>query len=889
MMPAMLSKVLTHFLNRPSPEAPVQKPARVSSAKGRKPARVARPVSGKSLIEQLPWAEPDDGAVFLRGGERLWFGFEIQPATAAQVDFTRAQALSEGIRVMLNQAISMGEGGRLVVERVPAPEAFVEYFLQGQRATTPDPLLHRIMEAEHEDLRGARLRGEITVTRFFLTFYVNVPKRPKDVPPTEAEYRAQMALVRRKRTNLLHRLEGLGLSPTVMSNREIKWLIWRYLNGNLAAAHPPAFTSQLDFRDFDPDDLKKDRSAATLTTRYQVAETEIGTDHPGYLTMGDRLIGAISIGKGGSGTGVHIIDNLLEALQNKHFYVMVDFEHLQQGTEKARLDTAVEELEGMVDSPIMRAGEGTSAKARKAREAIHEAEYRGKHFWRLGFTTVLYARTREELTEMLEKTRSEYSLMQGAHAIISNEQLRRTFFDVMPFSRQLTIHRVKGHCSNVADAFPKISPWMGTLDPMIPLRNRHGGLTGLNPKKGGTNFGMMVIGQSGGGKSVWNMNLLLSMVPPGVRAFILDPKHDYEETTWSLRGQVISISATARLPDGRPVRINIFDPTPGEDQPGPEKTAFIIAVFRTLDLVPDRMHQAVLEAALQQFFLLKSRRVPDPEKVGEYREVYMGGRLRDFVQVLSTLSRIGSEGIHDKPHFLQIRDSLTALFQSYLAGQGGVLGEFLDGWTTVEVDAPCVTFDVYSMYNDPTLRALGILLIGEFMFQQAARTAGTKIGIFEELGVLAHIPELEQLVNRWFKTGRSLGMIPVGTSQDVKDFEKLGGLINNSAWVVMSALGAGEIAGLQEVMHLSDKVAELAASLTLRPGVMGEYLVLQKVADNVHVGDVVQLWMSPEKLWTVTTQDEEKTRRQTYTQRLGGRTEAILQLAAEVRTRRKVA
>ncbi|GAA5533902.1 VirB4 family type IV secretion system protein [Deinococcus aluminii] len=882
----MTSNFFTHLLRRPSADT---RPANVKAPAGQKPGRVERPFASKSLIEQLPWAEPDDGVVFLRGGEKVWFGIEIHPATAAQVDFSRAQALSEGIRVMLNQSIPMTEGGRLVIERVPAPAPFVDYFLQSQSVRTTDPLLHRIVEAEREDLGQARLRGEITTTRYFLTVYVNVPKRPKNLPLTEGEYRQQMALVRKRRTNLQSRLEGLGLSPAVMSNREVKWLIWRYLNGNMVTSAPPAFTSQLDLRDVDPAELGKDRAASTLTTRYQVAETEIGTQHPGYLTMGDRLIGVVSLSKGGTSTGVHIIDNLLMSLQNKHFYVMVDFEHLQQGAVKAKLDTAVQELEGMAADPVMRAGQATLAKAERTREAIHEAEYLGKHFWRLGFTTVLYARTREELTEMLEKTRSEYALMAGAHAIISNEQLKRTFFDVLPFSRNLTLHRVSGHCANVADAFPKISPWLGSPEPNVPLRNRHGGLTGLNLKKGGTNFGVMVLGQSGGGKSVWNMNMLLNMVPQGVRGFILDPKHDYEEVTWSLGGQVIPISTTARLPDGRPVRINIFDPTPGEDQPGPEKVAFIIAVLRTLDLVPDREHQAVLEAALQQFFLMKSRRLPDPEKPGEFREVYLGGRLRDFVQVLSTLSRIGGEGIHDKPHFLHVRDRLTALLQPYVAGQGGVLGEFLDGETTVKVDAPCVTFDVYSMYNDPTLQALGILLVGEFMFQQAARTPGTKIGIFEELGVLGHIPELAHLVNRWFKTGRSLGMIPVGTSQEVKDFERLGGLINNSAWVVMAGLGEQELAKLQEVMGLSDKAAELAASVKLRPGVMGEYLVLQKIADGIHIGDVVQLWMSPEKLWTVTTHHEEKQRRTEYTRRLGSRTEAILQLAAEVRARRRSA
>ena len=856
--------------------APVQRPAK---SKG-----IQRPLTSKNLTQTLPFAEPDDGVVFLRGGEKVWFGIELSPGTSAQVDEGRARALSEAIRVMINQAIPMTEGGRLIIERVPAPRPYVDHFLGPSTAST-SPLLSRIMEAEREDIHQARLRGEITTTRFFLTLYVTVPKRPKHLPLTERQYREQMDKVSKRRSSILARLQGIGLYPAVMSNRETKWLIWRYLNGNMVSATPPDFTSKLDLRDFSEQGLKHDRGQAPLTTRYQVAETEIGTSHPGYLTMGDRLINIISLEKGGGHTGETVIDQLLMAMQNRHFYVMVDFEHLRQGEMRAKLDSAVDDLEGASNDPTLRAGEATSARAQRVREAIHDAEYLGRHFWRLGITTVLYAKTREELTDMLEMTRSEYSMMSGAHAFISNEQLKRTFFDVMPFSSALTQHRVSGDCANVADMFPKIAPWLGTAAPQIALRNRHGGLTGLNLREGGTNFGVMVLGSSGGGKSVFNMNILLNMVPRKDRAFILDPKRDYHEATLSLGGSVIPINPDGRLEDGRPARINIFDPTPGEDQPSPEKTAYLIAVFRVLDLVPDVDHQTVLTAALQQFYMIRSRRVPDPDHPGETREVYMGGRLGQFVQILSTLSRNGTQGL--SPALITVRDRLSSLMQQYLAGGGGVLGDFLDCETTVNVHAPCVCFDTQKMYEDPTMRSLGILMVGEYMFQQASRLPGGKIGIFEELGVLSHIPELAQLVNRWFKTGRSMGMIPIGTAQDTKDFARLGGLINNSAWVVLASVGGSEVDELTTLMNLSPKVAELAASLTLRPGVMGEYLILQKVADGIHVGDVGQLWMSPEKLWTVTTNHDEKERRTLYTQNYGSREEAILQLAAEVRSRRK--
>ncbi|ADY27616.1 hypothetical protein Deipr_2499 (plasmid) [Deinococcus proteolyticus MRP] len=860
------------------------------SPKGKKgeptgPAALKRPFANRSLIETLPYAEPDDGVVFLREGERVWYGFEIEPVTSLEMSIGNAAQLSEAIRVMLNQGVPMEEGGRLIIERIKAPEQYLQHFMQHQ-AGSSDPLMSMIQKMEREDLALARERGQITTTRFFLTFYVRVPKKKKNIPLTEREFHAQKNTVNSRRTGLLQRLRRLGLRPKVMSNVEVKRLIWKYLNGNLAGSLPPAFSEQLDLRGLDARSME-DRSTAVQTARYQVAETELGTENPGYLTQGDRLIGCVSLTKGGNTTHPYLMNRLLENLRGDHFYIMVDFEHLKQGEQRSKIDTAINELDGAINNPVLNAGASSTSKLMRATEAMQEAEYRGKHFWRMGFTVVLYAKTRQELTSLLEQTHSEFSMISGAHAIISNEQLRRTYFNVMPFSDDLTYHRVSGYDLNVADTFPKYGPWTGAKNPLIPLRNRHGGLTGLNLKEGGSNYGVMVIGKSGGGKSVWNMNILLNMVPQGAKAFILDPKHDYDEVAYSLGGQVIPISPDARLPNGERARINIFDPTPGEDMPGPEKVSYIVAVFRSLDLITSRAHQTVIEAALQQFFNIRSKDIPDPGHPEGVRQVYIGGTLSDFVKTLSTLSRIGNDAI--SPELQIVKAELSALMQPYLAGGGSVLGDFLDGPTTVQVSSECVCFDVEKMYQNDTIKKLGILIVSEYIFQLATKTPGTKVGIFEELGVLADEPALAALVNRWFKTGRSMGLIPIGTSQEVKDFEKLGGVINNASWVIMTGLADEQLNVLQPLMGLSDRVAALAKSLTLDPGVMGEYLVINRTnGDEGAIGDVVQLYMSPEKNWTVTTRKEEKERRAEYTQRYGSRSEAILQLAHEQRTRRRI-
>lgn len=853
---------------------------------GSQAAALSRPFANKSLVEMLPYAEPDDGVVFLREGQKAWFGFEIHPPTSLEMSWDNATDLSEAIRQMLNQSVDLEDGGRLIIERIKAPENYVNHFLQSQQASSQDELMNEILRMERHDLREARKTGQLTTTRFFLTFYVQVAKKSKNIPLSEREFHAQKNLVNARRTNLLQRLRSLGLQPKVMSNVEVKRLIWRYLNGNLAGSLPPAFSEQLDLRGLDTAALK-DRSAATSTTRYQVCETEIGTENPGYLTQGDKLIGAISLTRSGSNTQPYLMNDLLERVNAKHCYVMVDFEHLKQGEVRAKIDTAINELEGAMANPVLNAGAASASKLVRAQEAMEEVEYRGRHFWRLGFTVIIYADTREELTTLMEKTHSEFSGVTGAHAIISNEQLKDTYFEVMPFSAKLTYHRVNGTCANVADIFPKYGPWSGTKNPVIPLRNRHGGMTAINLKEGGSNYGVMVLGKSGGGKSVWNMNVLLNMVPQGAKAFILDPKHDYDEVVYSLGGQVIPIAPDAMLPNGKKARINIFDPTPGELMPSPEKVSYIVAVFKSLDLITTRTHQTVIEAALQQFFNTQAKEIPDPENPGKTTLVYLGGTLSDFVMTLRSLARIGNTGITEE--FMIVRNELTALLQPYLAGGGSVLGDFLDGPTTVEITGNCVCFDVEKMYNNDTIKRLGILIVGEYIFQLATKNPGTKIGIFEELGVLAGVDELAALVNRWFKMGRSMGLIPIGTSQEVKDFEKLGGVINNSSWVITTGLATEQLNVLEPLMGLSDRVSDLARSITLDPGRMGEYLVINRTnGDEGAIGDVVQLWMSPEKNWTVTTRKDDKDRRHEYTERYGSRSEAILQLAYEQRTRRRV-
>ena len=861
-------------------------PKRKAAGQKAVPEDLRPPPIASNLVAQLPWGEPDDGVVFLRGGERVWYGVELTCPTGIQVSENYGRAMSEAIRVMLNQAVEMGEGGRLIVESLPAQEDMIRHFLQNQ-GKSEDRLIAEMERREQKDLYDARRRGEITATRYFLTCYVNVPKRHKSSPLNYDEYRAQMTLVRQRRTNMLNRLEALGLQPAVMSNAEVKRLMWRYLNGNLATAKPPMFTGKLDLRDIDPDRLRTDRTVSANTTRYQVAETEIGTQNPGFLTMGDRLVGAISIEKRPSSSQARMLDQIILGLVGEHYYIMVDFEHLRQGETRAKLDTAINELDGARDNSVLQAGASTAAKSLKAHEAMSNAEYRGHHFWQVGITTVYYAHDRQHLRELNERIRGLYSLMAGAHAFVSNEQLKKTFFDVMPFSAGLTRHRIGCQCMNLADLFPKTSAWLGTASPIMPLRNRHGSMTGINFQQGGTNFGVMVLGQSGGGKSVWNMNMLLTHVPLGYLAFVMDPKHDYDEAIYSLGGQVITIAPDAKLPDGRPVRINVFDPTPGELMPSASKVSYIIAILRVLEVVNTPEEKVIAEAALQQYFILQSRRTVVPGEE-EPQNVYIGGRLRGFVEALSSLQRIGSEDLKSKPVFAQAKARMVGLLQSYVQGNGGILADFLDGETTVEITSKCVSFDVEIMLqtSDPVLRSLSVLIVGEFIFQQAARNPGGKIGIFEELGVLAGIPELAALVNRWFKTGRSMGMIPVGTSQEPRDFEKLGGLINNSAWIVMTQLGESEMKALQASAGLPEHMLALASTLRLQKGVYGEYLVMQKVTDGVHIGDVTQLWMTPEKLWTVTTDKAEKDIRAHATAQMGSRSEAILELASKTRARR---
>lgn len=867
----------------PGAKARPEKRARPSAP----PEDLKAPFPNRNLVAQLPHAEPEDGVVFLRGGGKVWYGIEITCPSAITVNAAQARTLAEGIRVMLNQGIPQETGGRLIIERVPAQKRLIDHFYQ--QPLSDDRLLSAMQQSEREDVYQARLKGQVVVTRLFLTAYLNVPKRPKNLALREEEYRAQLATARQKRTEIMGRLQVLGLSPAIMSNLEVKRLMHRYLNGNMASSDPPAFSSRLDLRQIDLDEVRQNRSMAAQTTRYQVASTEIGTSHPGWLTMEDKLISAVSLAAGGSGTLPTMIDDLLQQMRAEHFYLMLDFEHLLQSDKKAKLDTAISELEGFLNSPIAKIGANTAAKAATAKSAAEAAELYRMHFWRVGLTTVVYANNREHLRELNDKIRSLYATIGGAHAIVSNEQLKKTFFQNMPFSETLTRHRVSAMCQNIADLFPKISPWIGTPNPVLTLRNRHGSLTGLNFKEGTSNYGVMVIGKSGGGKSVWNMNMLLTYVPIGYGAFVMDPKHDYEETIYSLGGQVIRIAPDARLPDGRPVRINIFDPTVGEMMPGPEKVAYITAIMRVLEIVQTATDKAVLEAALQQFFISKARKVNVPGQ-STPQLVYTGGRLREFAAALGSLQQIGDEGIGNKPDFIESRNRMAALLQQYIAGNGGQLSDFLDGETTVNVTSSCVCFDVEEMLRttDPMLQGLAVLICAEYMFQLTARTKGGKLGIFEELGVLAGIPELEKLVNRWFKTGRSMGMIPIGTSQEPRDFERLGGIINNSSWIIMTALGEEEIQSLQRSAHLPEHVLTLARTLGLQPGVMGEYLVMQKHTDNQYIGDVVQLYLSPEKLWTVTTTKEQKDLRHEYTQKYGSRTEAILELAALTRRRKTI-
>ena len=381
---------------------------------------------------------------------------------------------------------------------------------------------------------------------------------------------------------------------------------------------------------------------------------------------------------------------------------------------------------------------------------LHRLERGDERIFRAGVYTAVQAATRDALEERTRRIEAAFGQ--------SRMQTRRALFEpaaslesVLPTGRDAlaVTHALDG--TTLSTMFPFGAPmlrmedgvWYGrALQTNTPLI--------VDPfHKGFTNANGVIIGTSGGGKSVAAKVEILRSLPRGVRVVVIDPGEsgEYVRLARAVGGQVVRLSA------GSFDRINPLDlPGAGDDAAYDVLGEHIAGVLRLLETLlageSERLgpgEKGSLEAALFDCY----------KRAGITRE------RRTHDRPPPTLPDL-YESMHAAPDPFGLAERLARYCTGALSG-------LFAGQTTVSVNSPLTVFDLRGL-DDADLRAAMMHLVAQYVWGVVQRERRPHALYVDEAHLVCKRSASGAFLESLTKRARKHGLRVVPITQDPADF-----------------------------------------------------------------------------------------------------------------------
>lgn len=312
------------------------------------------------------------------------------------------------------------------------------------------------------------------------------------------------------------------------------------------------------------------------------------------------------------------------------------------------------------------------------------------------FSLLIYGESEEELDEKTDEVLKSFRLMNSSEGVAETLPTFEGYIKALPGLCELFRAR-KMKSSNAAHFMPLFSTWEGNQRPVCLIPNREGGLVGVDPFAPELpNWNGIVFGGSGSGKSFTVANLILSFIAqnPTPKVIWIDNGASSQKLVESFEGEFIDLGLESNI------RLNLFDLSPGETKPPPNKIKLILAVLETIlkeDEQPSlpKREKALLEEVIYQTYSECAPRTPVLSDLREQLVKHSSVEMRNFAQTLFSWT-----------------------------GQTAY-GRLLDGKSNVTLSKNLTTVEISGLNSHPALQNVFLLLLTDFIRGEAARDLQT--------------------------------------------------------------------------------------------------------------------------------------------------------------------
>ena len=513
-------------------------------------------------------------------------------------------------------------------------------------------------------------------------------------------------------------------------------------------------------------------------------------------------------------------------------------------------------------------------------EYLHELTADSRRPCFLNVTVMTIATGKEEAAKQIEMVRAAFAQIDavpkqetvcapqlfwagipGNYADLPRDQLIETFVD-------------QASCFVNSDTAYESAP-QGTLRLAERLWGRPVGVDLFDePMEKGiiTNRNMIVVGGSGGGKSVFTNHLSRCLYDSGAHAVIVDIGGSYKGLCTLLNGYYFTYS------DANPIRFNPFYISPGEALDTEKKEslkALLVSLWKKEDQSFNRAEYVALSNALQGYYdwLLFHK------SVFPCFNTFYGYLESVYVSVL-------------KEHKVKDRDfdidNFLYVLRPYY--KGGEFDYLLNADQNLDLlRQRFIVFELDTIKDHPILFPVVTLIIMELFISKMRKLKGIrKVLVIEEAWKAIAKAGMAEFIRYVYKTVRKFNGIAIVVTQELDDVISSPvikeAIINNADIKVLMDMRKfmNKFDGLQAALGLSDKGKTILLSVN-RNNEPGKKYREVFIDLGGQVMKVYRNELSPEEYFTYTTEEKEKLKVLQYTDKWGSMEKGIKKLMADVK------
>ena len=387
-----------------------------------------------------------------------------------------------------------------------------------------------------------------------------------------------------------------------------------------------------------------------------------------------------------------------------------------------------------------------------------------------------------------------------------------------------------------------------------------------------TNRNMIVVGGSGGGKSVFTNHLSRSLYDSGAHAVIVDIGGSYKGLCTLLNGYYFTYTEKA------PIRFNPFYISSDETLDTEKKEslkALLVSLWKKENESFNRAEYVALSNALQGYYdwlLFHKEIFPSFNSFYEYLESV-------YVSVLK------EHKVKDKDFDI---DNFLYVLRPYYSG--GEFDYLLNADQNLDLlQQRFIVFELDNIKDHPILFPVVTLIIMELFISKMRKLKGIrKVLVIEEAWKAIAKAGMAEFIKYVYKTVRKFNGIAVVVTQELDDVISSPvikeAIINNADIKVLMDMRKfmNKFDGLQAALGLSDKGKTILLSVN-RNNEPGKKYREVFIDLGGQVMKVYRNELSPEEYFTYTTEEKEKLKVFQYAEKWGSMEKGIKKLVADLK------